>query len=280
MEHSNNLKLPYIMSAQAQKHVTHNEAIRALDVLVQTTVKDQDLTTPPISPIEGDSYIVANSATSDWADKDLQIASWQDGAWMFYTPQEGWLVWVIDEAQIFVFDGLIWSAASSSGGGGTNLNPASGDLIGINATADTTNRLSINSPASLFNHQGNGHQLKVNKNTVTDTSSVLFQTDFSGRAEFGLTGDDDFRIKVSPDGSIFFDSILIDKDSGTVTFPNTVFGGGSISSVFGRAGAVAAVAGDYNFDDITGVSQDVLIGRLTAGSGPQEALTANQVRSF
>jgi hypothetical protein len=30
-----NLTLPYIMPSQAQKHVTHHEAIRALDALVQ-----------------------------------------------------------------------------------------------------------------------------------------------------------------------------------------------------------------------------------------------------
>ena len=35
MENSANLQLPYIMPSQAQKHVTHNEAVRTLDALVQ-----------------------------------------------------------------------------------------------------------------------------------------------------------------------------------------------------------------------------------------------------
>ena len=36
-----NLLLPYLMAAQAQKHVTHNEALRLLDGLVQLLVKSR-----------------------------------------------------------------------------------------------------------------------------------------------------------------------------------------------------------------------------------------------
>src|SRR5690606_5997668 len=50
MDATPNLDLPYIMGAQAQKHVTHNEAIRKLDALVQLAVLDRDLTAPPTSP--------------------------------------------------------------------------------------------------------------------------------------------------------------------------------------------------------------------------------------
>jgi hypothetical protein len=44
------LLLPYILAAQAQKHVTHNEALRILDGLVQLSVLDRDLTAPPAAP--------------------------------------------------------------------------------------------------------------------------------------------------------------------------------------------------------------------------------------
>src|SRR5690606_18434255 len=54
-----NLKLPYIAPAQAQKHVTHNEAIRALDALVHIAVEDRDLPEPPADPADGARYIVA-----------------------------------------------------------------------------------------------------------------------------------------------------------------------------------------------------------------------------
>lgn len=228
MEKTTRLGLPYLMAAQAQKHVTHNEAIRALDAIVQLAVVDRDLTSPPLSPQEGDCYIVKASAIDEWAGKDEQIAAWQDGAWMFFQPNEGWVCWIMDEDKLLAFDGTVWSEIS---GGVATLNPV--DLVGVNAIADTTNRLSLNAPASLFNHEGTDHQLKINKNDVADTASVLFQTGFSGRAEFGLAGDDNFHMKVSPDGSTFFEGIVIDKDTGEVSFPNSGFTGGAVTSVFG-----------------------------------------------
>ena len=65
MENTPNLSLPYIMPSQAQKHVTHNEALRALDILVQLAVLDRDLTVPPSAPDEGDRHIVAAAATDN-----------------------------------------------------------------------------------------------------------------------------------------------------------------------------------------------------------------------
>lgn len=280
---SANLKLPFIQSAQAQKHVTHNDAITNLDILTQLTVEDKDLSTPPPSPIEGTCYIIASAATAEWAGKENQLAAWQDSAWRFYEPAEGWVAWIRDEDTQAVFDGALWNELTASGGGGgTNLNPVTGDLLGVNATADTTNKFSVNSDASLFNHNGSDHQLKINKNANADNASVVFQTAFSGRAEFGLTGDDDFHMKVSPDGTTFHEGIVIDKDTGEVSFPNTTFSGGgtAVNSVFGRTGSVIAEANDYSFDQISGVSDNVLIGRLTSGTGAQEALSAAQVRSF
>jgi len=217
VDDTQNLKLPYILAAQAQKHVTHNEALRALDSIVQLAVLDRDLTTPPTSPMDGDRFIVATGGAGDWVGKDGQIAAWQDGAWAFYQPNKGWLAWVGDEDVLCVNDGTAWSVASS--GGGTNPVP----LVGINATADTTNRLSVSSAASLFNHSGSDHQQKINKATSADTASQLYQTNFSGRAEVGLTGDDDFHFKVSPDGTSFHEAIIIDKDDGSVQFPNSAF---------------------------------------------------------
>ncbi|QLQ17794.1 MAG: hypothetical protein HZT43_02345 [Exiguobacterium profundum] len=84
------------------------------------------------------------------------------------------------------------------------------------ATADATNRLSLNAHSSLFNHAGAGHQLKLNKATAADTGSLLFQTGFSGRAEIGLTGSDDLQVKVSSDGATWFNALQFDRGSGRV----------------------------------------------------------------
>ena len=114
MDTTPNLNLPYIAAAQAQKHVTHNEAIRALDAVVQLSVLDRSLTSAPGTPAEGDRYIVAAGATGAWSGHDLEIAAWQDGAWAFYAPVEGWLAWVMDEAALLAFDGADWVNAAAS----------------------------------------------------------------------------------------------------------------------------------------------------------------------
>ncbi len=209
-----NLSLPYILADQAQKHISHNESISALDVLVQMSVLDRTLTAPPPAPNDGDRYIVAANATGTWAGNDQAIAAWQDGAWAFYGPKPGWCAWVVPESVIVIWNGTAWVS-----NGIADVNPT--PLVGVNAVADTTNRLSVNAPASLFNHEGDSHRLKVNKNATGDTASVMFQTGFSGRAEFGLTGDDDFHIKVSRDGNTFIDALVIDQATGAAKLPAT-----------------------------------------------------------
>src|SRR2546421_13099958 len=105
MDNTPNLQLPYLIAAQAQKHVTHNEALRALDAVVQLLVLDKDLASPPGSPTDGSRYIVASSPTGAWTGQAAKIAAYQDGAWMFYTPREGWLAWVGDEDKLYAWGG-------------------------------------------------------------------------------------------------------------------------------------------------------------------------------
>jgi hypothetical protein len=85
-----NLVLPYLAANQSQKHVTVNEALRRLDALVQVTVQSAALAAPPGSPTEGQRWILPGSPTGAWAGHAGQIAAWQDGAWAFYVPLDGW----------------------------------------------------------------------------------------------------------------------------------------------------------------------------------------------
>lgn len=110
------LALPFIMASQAQKHVTHNEALRLLDGIVQLSVLDRDLTDPPSSPSEGDRYIPAAGATGAWSGWDGSIAYWIDGTWMRILPAPGWLAWVVDEAQAIVWTGSAWVPVANAMG--------------------------------------------------------------------------------------------------------------------------------------------------------------------
>ncbi len=132
-------------------------------------------------------------------------------------PGTGWLAWIADEARLAAFDGSGWVDAIELGAGIPST-------LGINAEADTNNRLALSSPASLFDHEGNGHRLKINKAGVGDTASLLLQTGYSGRAEIGTAGDDSLHVKVSPDGSLWHEAIVIDPSTGAASFPNSVLG--------------------------------------------------------
>ena len=55
---SSSLSMPFIQPSQAQKHVTHNEALRILDVVTQLGVAADDQTVPPTSPSDDTRYIV------------------------------------------------------------------------------------------------------------------------------------------------------------------------------------------------------------------------------
>ncbi len=239
MDNSPNLNLPYIAPAQAQKHVTHNEALRLLDALVQATALDRTLTSAPASPANGARYIVAAGATGVWAGHANSIAAFQDGAWAFMAPQTGWVVWAASEGRLLAWNGTGWIAA-----GGGSVNPAA--LVGVNTIADTTNRLAVKSDASLFDNAGSGHQAKINKAAAGNTASLLFQTGYSGRAEFGTAGDDDFHVKVSADGLSWREALVIDRSSGAVSLPQTNLGGVN--------------AGDVGFDVILAAGQNNALG--------------------
>ena len=208
-DQTENLALPHILPAQAQKHVTHNEAIRMLDALVHIELKSMGENTPPSSPAPGERHAVGSAPVDDWMGQSGKIAAWQDGAWAFLTPQPGWLARHAGNAKLVVFDGNGWIDAVTAP---VELHNMTG--VGVGTGADAINRLAVAAPATLLTHEGAGHQLKINKNTATDTASVLFQTGWSGRAEFGLAGDDDWRVKVSADGTSWHEALVADRNDG------------------------------------------------------------------
>ena len=404
-----NLVLPYLAANQSQKHVTVNEALRRLDALVQITVQSAALAAPPGSPTEGQRWILPAAPTGAWAGHAGQIAAWQDGAWAFYVPLDGWTAVDVSTDTLLLYNagtgiwtglitGIFSDAAftlqddidptkqarfqiagfttgatrvftlpdattslaglavaqtfsakqtlsnanndlgTSTGTGTTNLATGvtlngstktvnigtagvSGSTTNVNigsavagalgaltinsptvtfgssvsaiamaaanvsalylglggSAADATNRLSINAPASLFNHAGAGHQVKVNKAAATDTGSFLFQTGFSGRAEFGLTGSDDFQIKVSGDGATWFNALQLERTSGRVR----AMGALQLNPNAGDPGTVAD--GDLWYNSSTGkfrgrqagASTDLIGGGGSGASSAYGVLQAN-----
>lgn len=203
------LALPLLAAAQAQKHVTHNEALALLDLLVQLTLEDFDAAEPPALPQEGAVWALGPAPTGAWAGQGGMLAARVGGAWRFLAPGEGWRATRRGEAGLRVNRAGDWLPVEAAR---DNL-PG----LGVNATADAVNRLAVSAPATLLSHAGAGHQLKVNKAAPGDTASLLFQTGFSGRAEMGTAGNDDWSIKVSADGQTWIEALRIAAASGRVS---------------------------------------------------------------
>lgn len=265
MDTSPNLLLPYLMPSQAQKHVTHNEAIRSLDALVGTAVASRVLSAPPGSPSDGARYIVAPSSTGAWAGHGGKIAAWQDGGWIFYAPREGWLCWCAAENQVLVHTGGSWDALVDHPGMIDDFTH-----IGVNTNADATNRLSVKAHGTLLSHDGASHRLTINKNAGADTASLVLQKGWSGRAEIGLTGNDNLSVRTSADGSSFVDAISIDAATGKVTFPHTGvltdfavnlyqdsgrFAGSAVSTVTVGAFSFPSYVSLYNSSAVAGLAK-------------------------
>jgi hypothetical protein len=211
------LSLPLLAASQAQKHVTHNEALLRLDALIHLSVISRSLAAPPAAA-DGDRYLVASSPSGAWAGQPGMVALAQAGGWVFITPRKGWRLWVEAEGRFLAFDGTQWREPFTI----TEL--ANLLRLGVNATADDVNRLAVSSAASLFSHAGSDHRLKLNKNGSGDTASLIYQTGWSGRAEMGLSGSDDFRINVSSDGATWRPALVIDRSTGAVSLPGTPAG--------------------------------------------------------
>jgi hypothetical protein len=89
------LKLPYLAVAQAQKEMTHNEALALLDVAVQPVVQSVAPSTVPASPVAGQCWIVGPAPTGEWAGRPGALAAWTVGGWRFVAPFEGMTVWSV-----------------------------------------------------------------------------------------------------------------------------------------------------------------------------------------
>ena len=115
MSDTQRFQMPLLDAAQAQKHVTINEALVRADALASARVESRNLTTPPVSPADGSAYIVAAGAGGDWAGHDAEIALFLNGGWVFAAPWTGWTVWVAGEGVQATFDGG-WIVARIGGG--------------------------------------------------------------------------------------------------------------------------------------------------------------------
>ncbi len=195
------LQLPFLQAGQALKNITHNEALQRLDTGLYLACSNMAADILPNDPAPGLAIIISESPDAALAGHIGHIAVFVNGSWIWFIPKSGWTVWDDIGQALRVFGGTGWVDAVPQ------HTPSDLPLLGLNASASPTQRLSVASDTTLFNHDGDSHRLTLNRATATDTASLIFQTNFAGEAELGLTGDGGFSLKTSPDGVIWSDRL-------------------------------------------------------------------------
>ena len=108
MSRTPRLSFPFLFAGQAQKEVTHNEALQALDALVAPAVEAVPQASPPSAPAVGACYLVASAPTGLWAGQQGKLAAFTAGGWRFISPVDGLTVHVRSTGQPATFRAGAW----------------------------------------------------------------------------------------------------------------------------------------------------------------------------
>ncbi len=205
--------LPYILPSQAQKHVTHNEALRQIDALTHLVFSGFERDEPPSAPSAGDTFLIGSSPEGGWIGHAGEIATHSGGTWAFYPPFEGLLAFDRTANRMLVRKDGAWIVPDT----GNRF-----DAIAVNTDPDQVHRLAVKSDSVLFSHDdntpGTGDMvLRINRAGTSDSAVTHHSTGWIVNAESGLAaGDSSYRVKVSADGVSFTSAMVIEPTAGRV----------------------------------------------------------------
>lgn len=126
--------LPLLAVAQAQKEVTHNEALSLLDALLHAAIEGGPLDVPPGGPLEGQCWLVGTAPSGVWAGEAGAVAIWTAGGWRFAAPRAGMRVVRLTDGAWLRCDGSGWSepaTIAAPAGGVTVDSEARSAIIGL-----------------------------------------------------------------------------------------------------------------------------------------------------
>jgi hypothetical protein len=127
-----NLELDELVASQSQPHVPINSSLRRLDAAVQLTVLAHT-NHPPVSPTDGDRYIVGTNPDGDWVGHDDEVAAYVGVAWEYLTPQTGWMAYVQDPLDTSGAAGLYVYGSAGSPASWEPFTAIGGSTIGRHA---------------------------------------------------------------------------------------------------------------------------------------------------
>lgn len=220
------LDMPEISESQALKYLTHNTALRALDALVQGNVIDKDLFVPPESPSDGDTYIVAttDSTSGDWENHDDDVAYYQSSSWVFFTPEEGWRLYVQDEGLVYTF----WGASVGWAEAEVNFFDL-GDTPGSYG-GQGNKTLKVNAGEDAVEFKEDPFEIGASFNGLPSAGEVLLRAPFTQSVNFvdDLVGSQGM-CDTAPDDSLGVDLAI--KKNG-VEFATMSFADGATTATF------------------------------------------------
>ena len=94
---SSRFGMPFLAAGQAQKELTHNEALALVDAALHAAVESAGLDEPPSAPLPGQCWIVGPAPSGAWAGQPHALACWTESGWRFVPAVEGMCVWRKDE---------------------------------------------------------------------------------------------------------------------------------------------------------------------------------------
>ena len=142
MTKTSRFDLPLIAVNQAQKEVTHNEAITTLDVLSHLVVQSRGLNQPPVTPVIGSAWIIGSGAVNEWQGRDGNVAYWSAGGWRFIPATEATKAWVLDEQIAVQYLQGVWTKIQSIPQAAIS-NPAGGSVVDVEARDAILSVLSV-----------------------------------------------------------------------------------------------------------------------------------------
>ena len=257
------LGLPFLAAGQAQKHVTHNDALMALDDIAHLTAKTIASTLPEGAGA-GERVLLLNAIGGGAAG---DIAEKEEGGWRFISPRPGWIAFVEQDGALKVWSEGAWQPVKVQ----------LADSLGINMPASLAARLAVRSSTALFHaaaEESGDCRIAVSRIATPNTASVVFQTGFSGQAEFGLTGSQAFELKLSENGTDWTSSLAatplqLDLRTADRTRLHFTSEGHLITSLTGDTSNIAvafSVRPSFQMDN-TSAGSGLLLSRWVGNSG-------------
>ena len=104
--------LPLLFAGQSQKEFFVNEAHVIIDALLHPAIEGE-ANDPPVSPAEGECWLVSGAPTGVWGGHAGEVACWSSGNWLFAVPRSGMRLLHLASGQLRLFRAGAWTYAAA-----------------------------------------------------------------------------------------------------------------------------------------------------------------------